>query len=58
MNKDKLKNNKVLANLFHGIERLIWHVRNEKKPLSWVASRILFYSGAGRFLPLIVVCIQ
>jgi len=32
----------------HILERLFWHLKNEKNLLLWVVSRFLFYTGIGR----------
>lgn len=31
------------------IERLFWHLKNEKNLLRWLVSRFLFYTGIGKF---------
>jgi FkbM family methyltransferase len=31
------------------LQKFFWHFRNEDKPFSWMMSRVLFYSGFGRF---------
>lgn len=49
MNKGNLPHEKLFANILQGVERIVWHLRNEKHPLSWIVSRTLFYSRAGRF---------
>lgn len=32
----------------HILERLFWHLKNEKNLLRWIVSRFLFYTGLGR----------
>jgi FkbM family methyltransferase len=34
----------------HTLKRLFWHLKNENRPIFWVVSRFLFYTGMGRLI--------